>query len=511
MKYSDFSPAAFAADVVALHLDTDPLAWVQYCFPWGVAGTDLSTETGPDQWQIDILSHIRDELTAGRQQPGGVIQQALQIAVASGHGIGKSALVSWLVLWAMSTAPDTRGLVTANTAAQLATKTWPELGKWHKLSIIEPMFEVTATAIYSSDDRHKTTWRIDALPWSETRPEAFAGLHNAGKRILIIYDEASAIADKIWEVTEGALTDADTEIIWACFGNPTRNVGRFRECWRRFRSRWQTWNVDSRTAKRSNKAQIAKWIADYGEDSDFVKVRVSGEFPNTSDKQFIASDAVEAAMKRHLNPDEYSFAPVIIGVDPAWWGGDETVIAMRQGRQAAILKVLAKNDDDVHLANLIASYEDQYKADAVFIDQGYGTGCYSIGKSWGRAWTLINFGSAPTRKDVVHKRDEMWFLMRQWLLDEGASIPEDPVLLADLTSPEYDMNLKGQIKLESKDDMRDKGFPSPNRADAIALTFAVPVMKREDDHRLPARSANTQYRPAVFQPALSKKYNPFRR
>jgi len=507
----------YADDIETLGLSADPLKWVMYNFPWGEPNTPLANEMGPDDWQKLILKYIRDQLSLGRVLDQ-VIQEAIQIAVASGHGVGKSALVSWLILWALVTFVDCKGVVTANTATQLSTKTWPELDKWHKLQLFgKELFFVAATSIHSTDPEHEKTWRVDAIPWSEHKSEAFAGLHNAGKRILIIYDEASAVADKIWEVTEGALTDADTEIIWATFGNPTRNVGRFRECWRRFRSGWKTWSVDSRTAKKANKTQIQKWIEAYGEDSDFIKIRVKGEFPSQSERQFIGSVPVEAAMKRHLNPDEYNWAPVIIGVDPAWWGGDETVIVMRQGRQADILKVLAKNDDDVFVAGLVAHYEDQYKADAVFIDQGYGTGIYSVGKNLGRTWTLISFGGAPIRKDVAYKRDEMWLLMRDWLANEGASIPDDPVLFADLTGPEYDMTLKGQVKLESKDDMKDKGLPSPNRADALALTFAMMVVKKDHDaNRLPGQGptiARTDFTVKTFTNASVKgeRYNPLRR
>jgi hypothetical protein len=110
--------------------------------------------------------------------------------------------------------------------------------------------------------------------------------------------EASAIPDLIWETTEGALTDEQTEILWLVCGNPTRNNGRFRECFGRYRHRWIRRQVDSRNARITNKQQIAQWITDYGEDSDFVRVRVKGEFPRASSMQFIASDMVEAAMAR---------------------------------------------------------------------------------------------------------------------------------------------------------------------------------------------------------------------
>ena len=152
-------------------------------------------------------------------------------------GPGKSVLVAWVILWAITTHPDTRGIVTANTESQLRQKTWAELAKWFRLCLWRHWFDMTATAIYSSDAAHEKTWRVDAAAWQERNVAAFAGLHNQGKRVLAVFDEASAIPDVIWETTEGALTDADTEIIWLVCGNPTRNTGRFRECFGRFRHR----------------------------------------------------------------------------------------------------------------------------------------------------------------------------------------------------------------------------------------------------------------------------------
>src|SRR5262249_38596421 len=159
-----------------------------------------------------------------------------------------------------------------NTEAQLRTKTWPELAKWHQLSLNRDWFTYTATALHSSVAEQERTWRVDAITWSENNTEAIAGLHNKGKRAFALFDEASAIDDAVWETIEGALTDAGTELIWAAFGNPTRNAGRFKECFPggRFAHRWQGEQIDSRSVSFTNKPQIAEWVADYGEDSDFV-------------------------------------------------------------------------------------------------------------------------------------------------------------------------------------------------------------------------------------------------
>lgn len=449
----------------------DPLGYVLYAYDWG-SGELARFPDGPDKWAREVLAEIGDKLRAGVISG---LSEVIQIATASGHGIGKSALVAWLVDWAMATREDTKGVVTANTDNQLRTKTWAEVAKWHRLSICKHWFKLTATSIYSTDPEHEKSWRIDMIPWSVSNTEAFAGLHNQGNRILIIFDEASAIADAIWEVTEGALTDNNTEIIWVAFGNPTQNTGRFRECFRRFRHRWSCRQVDSRTVGISNKEQIAKWVSDYGEDSDFVKIRVRGMFPKASAKQFISTEDVDAAQARVLREDQYIFAPKILTCDPAWEGTDMLEIGLRQGLHFRILRTIEKNDNDMVIAGILASLEDQHQADAVFIDNGYGTGIISAGRTMGRNWIGVWFGGGSTDPGCLNKRANMWKDARDWLKEGGSIDPNDQVLYQDLIGPETVPRADGKIQLESKKDMKARGLPSPGRGDCLALSFAWPV------------------------------------
>lgn len=458
---------------------SDPLRWVLFAFPWGTG--DLKQ---PDDWQITILSAIRDGLITP--------YEAIRIAVSSGHGIGKSALVAWLILWSISTFEDTRGVVTANTESQLKTKTWAELAKWYRLCITRHWFTLTATAIYAKDPEHEKTWRIDQTPWSERNTEAFAGLHNAGKRVVVIFDEGSAIPDVVWEVTEGAFTDASTQVMWFAFGNPTRNTGRFKECFDKYRHRWKTYEIDSRTAKATKKDQIEEWIADYGIDSDFVKVRVRGMFPSMSVKQFISVEDVDRAFNKILRPEQYDFAPVILSLDPAWEGDDVLVIALRQGLMFRILRTIPKNDNDMHIANILAQLEDEHKADAVFIDGGYGTGIISGGRTMGRSWQLIWFASESKDLGCLNKRAEMWQAIKGWLKD-GGSLPDDKELYKELISVETVPRSDGKIQLESKKDMKRRGIPSPNKADALALTFAYPVSKKSLTFANNTKNIQTEY------------------
>lgn len=450
----------------------DPLGFTQYAFPWEEDG-ELSDVQGPRVWQTDILAELGKHL----QNPE-TRHQPFLCAVASGHGIGKSALIGMILNWGMSTCEDCKVVITSNTETQLRTKTMPEVSTWFRRAINQDWWNVTATAIATVDDKHQKTWRVDAVTWSENNTEAFAGLHNKRKRIILIFDEASSISDKVWEVAEGALTDEDTEIIWLAFGNPTRNTGRFKDAFGKYKHRWHRRQIDSRTVEGTNKTQLQKWVDDYGEDSDFVKVRVRGIFPSASFKQFISLDLVDRAFNLELKPEQYEFAPVIISVDPAWEGDDEFIIAKRQGLKFDILRVIEKNDNDFQMASLIAGLEDEHKADAVFIDAGYGTGIVSAGKTLGRkSWQLVWFSEKSNDEGCLNKRAEMWKLMRDWL-KEGGALPNDPELHQELIGPETVPRPDGKIQLESKKDMKARGVPSPNRADALALTFAYPVSKK---------------------------------
>lgn len=458
-----------AEDLAAYSLD--PSGWTKYAYEWNVG--ELTGELGPRKWQSEVLGHIGERL----QNPETRFQP-IQVAVASGHGIGKSAFIGILVNWGLSTCEDCKIVYTANTETQLRTKTTPEIGKWTRLSITSHVFERTATAVYAKVPGHDKSWRADAVTWSENNTEAFAGLHNKRKRIIVVYDEASAIADKVWEVTEGALSDEDTEIIWVVFGNPTRNTGRFKECFGKNKHRWQTWQIDSRTVEGTNKIQIQKWIDDHGVDSDFVKVRVRGMFPSASFKQFISLEDVDRAYGLELKPEQYNFAPKILTVDPAWEGDDEFVIGLRQGLKFEILKTIRKNDNDIQMANIIAGLEDEHDADLVVIDAGYGTGIVSAGKTLRRNWQLVWFSGAADDFGCLNKRAEMWKLARDWL-KAGASIPKDPKLHDELIGPETVPRLDGKLQIESKKDMKSRGLDSPNRADALVLSFAFQVSSKK--------------------------------
>jgi hypothetical protein len=454
---------------------SDPLGFVIYAFPWGEPDSELEYATGPEKWQEELLSDLGKGLIT--------IDQAIRLATTSGHGIGKSALVSWVILWGLSTMEDTMGVVTANTETQLKTKTWVQLAKWYRMFIGKELFDMTATKICSVDPSHADTWRVDMVPWSERNTEAFAGMHNKGKRIILVFDEASAIPDMIWEVSEGALTDRDTQIIWAVFGNPTKNKGRFRECFKggKFAHRWNSRAVDSREVTLTDKGVIQEWIDDYGEDSDFVRVRVRGVFPRVDAESFISFELATEATMRTVLPGNSD--PLVLGVDVGRFGDDPSIILPRRGRDARSFGIeVLHGFDTMHTASRVAATFLRLQASIAFVDEGgVGAGVVDRLRQLRIPVMGVDFGSSPDLDDVndgtkyANKRAEIWGRTREWL--KIGCIPErvhgiEVTFVDELTAPNYGLNGNEAIQLESKKEMRRRGIKSPNLADALACTFA---------------------------------------
>jgi hypothetical protein len=452
----------------------DPLAYVLMAFTWGEG--ELAEFDGPDGWQRDVLRDLGTGVLT--------LDEAVRIAVASGHGIGKSALVAWIILWAMSTRPHLNGVVTANTSQQLESKTWRELAVWHKRAINAHWFAWTATKF--AHVQSPETWFVSAVPWREEKSEAFAGLH--AQHVLMIFDEASAVADKIWEVAEGATTTPGA--IWCVFGNPTRNTGRLRECFGRFRHRWNTRQIDSRTCKMANKAQLQQWVDDYGEDSDFVRIRVRGEFPRSGSTQFIAEDVVTTAQTRPIEPD--AGAPLLMGVDVARFGDDQSVIRYRRGRDArSIPPRKFRGVDTVQLVGYIAEEVERHAPVAIFVDgNGVGGGVVDQLKALRFKVHEVQAGEkARDEKKYMNKRAECWGLMAEWI--KSASIDKDAQLRDDLCGIEYGYDVHSRIQLERKPDMKKRGLSSPDDADALSLTFALPVARADQVRRAAATNRPT--------------------
>ena len=469
------------ADLIATFY-ADPLGFVIAAYPWGESGP-LANYSGPDEWQTLFLREIGREVAA-RGFDGIHPVAPIRMATASGHGIGKSTIVAWIVDWLMSTRPGALGTVTANTAVQLETKTWAQIKKWTALSINSHWWNINNTTMRHVE--HGTTWFCSAQTCKEENSEAFAGQHAATSSSFYIFDEASAVPDSIFEVAEGGLTDGEPHVY--AFGNPTRSQGKFyRICFGSERHRWKPRSIDSRTSALTNKEQIAEWVADHGEDSDFVRVRVRGLAPSASELQFIDATRVYAAQKREIEvlPDE----SLIAGFDVSGGGSAWNVIRFRRGldaRSIPPIRISGEQGRDRSVliaiaAEVMSEGRGGQKVAAMFVDSAFGAPIVE------RLHTLgfhnaheVNFGGASPNIHQLNARAHMWNATKDWLL-RGA-IDTLGVLETGLTGPGYHINRQNKLVLESKADMQKRGEASPDDADALALTFAQPVApERKDD------------------------------
>ncbi len=461
--------------------------FVMFVYPWGKANTPLAKFQGPRTWQRDelqaITEHIRNQKVKIAR---GEDPEMYRSSTASGRGIGKSSLTSWLNHWMMTTRLGSSSTTTANTETQLKSRTWAELGKWHTLSINSHWFDRTALSLKPADwfkQAVEKQLKIDtgyyyaqAQLWSEENPDAFAGIHNHNG-VMLIFDEASGIPAPIWSVSEGFFTEPVLDRYWFCFSNPRRNTGEFYETFHRFREYWRRRNIDSRTVEGTDKKVLEDIVVKYGEDSDEARKEVKGEFPRQGDKQFINRDVVESAVDREIVQDPH--AALVMGVDPARYGDDSTVIFFRQGRDARTIPfVKLKGADNMAVANKCAELILQYNPDAVCVDAGNGTGIIDRLREMKFKVHEVWFGSKPDEQEWADKRTEIWARMREWL--GGGCLPKDRDLQDDLVGPDYKFVGAGdKIKLESKEEMKRRGLASPDAADALACTFAIKVARRD--------------------------------
>lgn len=455
----------------------DPLGFVMFAFPWGESGTILEHQTGPDDWQILEFQRMAAHM---QQQPFTGSNQVMpyKSAISSGHGSGKSCYTAFLILWIMSTRPMARGVVTANTFGQLKTKTWVELAKWHSLLINKHWFKLNSMSI-----QHVSypDWRIDACANDEGNPAAFQGMHNAASSVLMIVDEASGLSKVIHEAILGSLSDG--EGWYFKFGNPNNNSGPFYDAFHGSKHQYNTQQIDCTKAKMTNKVLLQSWIDEYGYDSDFCRVRVFGKFPKQADGQFIsAADVMDAYARGREGsgmfiPDQ----PLILGIDVSRGGEDSTVYFFRRGDDCVSLPIYKLSGEKSRNSMLVVSNAamliKRHEPDAIFVD-GTGIGgpiCDRINQL-GHHATEIHFGStANDTKKYQSKASEMWWRMRQWIMNHRSRLPNDNDLEQELTNRLYEHNQKDQLVIEPKKMMKLRGVGSPDIADALALTFAVDV------------------------------------
>ena len=440
----------------------------------------------PDARQRDMLRSVADNpLTS----------------VRSGHGVGKSAVESWLVIWFLSTRPYPKVPCTAPTKHQLYDILWAEISKWLRNNpVLEKDIIWTQEKVFMRGYREE--WF--AVARTASKPDALQGFH--ADHVLYIIDEASGVDDKVFEPILGALTTEGSRLFMA--GNPTKLTGFFFDSHHKNRAQYSTLHIDGRESSRVDTAFIQKIVEMFGEDSDVFRVRVAGDFPKSLPDSFIPMEWAEQAS----GPVHIPEAPrrIDIGVDVARYGDDSSVVC-------PVYDKVQQGEPDIyhhnnitelagHVVVLVKQQARKYHGAEIHVKvdcDGMGVGVYDIlqeqqeaiteeiNKEWedagieapfvlelyechfgGEGGTIGDVGDDPI--EYENSTGLMWGSVRLALYEKRLKLWENDQQISQLSNRKYIVNSKGKIELERKEAMKKRGLHSPDMADALALAMYEP-------------------------------------
>ena len=427
-----------------LAIALDPVLFVE-----GVLGAK------PEEWQKKALYAVRDND---------------RVAIRSGHGIGKTAFLSWLILWWVLTRSPSRIACTANTSSQLSDILWAEVAKWHRCMPdgLKELIEVTSAKVELTG---QDSFAVARTARRET-PEALQGFHSPN--MLFLVDEASGVDNIIFEVGEGAMSTEGAKTVMT--GNPTRTSGYFYEAFNKMKDSFFTMKVSSQDSTQVGPKFIEDMKAKYGEDSNIYRVRVLGEWPEADDDVVIPLHLLQSAADRDQVAADTT--PVVWGLDVARFGTDKSALCKRKGNVVTEPIKSWRNKDLMEMCGIILNeYETTTWSDRpveILIDSiGLGAGVVDRLTELDLPVRGINVAeSASMGERYGRLRDELWFLGKEWFEARDCTIPDQEELIDDLSKPRFTFLSNGKLKVEGKDEMKRRGLNSPDLADAFCLTFA---------------------------------------
>lgn len=428
----------------------------------------------PDEWQKAALLDL-----AGNPK----------VAIKSGQGVGKTGIEAVALLWFLCCYPYPRVVATAPTKQQLHDVLWAEVSKWmSKSPLLSEILRWTKTYIFMVGNEK----RWFAVARTATKPENMQGFHE--DNMLFIVDEASGVADPIMEAILGTLSGENNKLLMC--GNPTRTSGAFFDAFHTDRMIYRCHTISSMDSPRTNKQNIESLIQKYGEDSNVVRVRVKGEFPNQEDDVFISLSLIEHCCMLDFAED-MPLARISFGVDVARYGSDETVIAQNidgvvtlpvSFRGQSLMTTAGKI---VQLYRKVIAENPSYRG-MVYVnidDCGLGGGVTDRLEEVKREEKLNRMVIVPINEagrvpdDTVISENKtkardiyedmttyLWGTLKELLLTEKLKLQNDNELVAQLSCRKYRLTSRGKMQLESKEEMKKRGISSPDRADAVALS-----------------------------------------
>lgn len=426
----------------------------------------------PDLWQAEDLSKLPDHN---------------RMAWIACKGPGKTAFLAWSILWFLTVFPRPKIAATSISADNLSDNLWSEIATWQKKSrLLSEMFQWTKTKIFHKESPED--WWVSARTWpksADTTQQAntLAGLH--AEYLLFVLDEAGGIPDAVMAAAEAGLATDHSgkkcKILMS--GNPTHLEGPL---YRASTSERDLWYVRQITADpddpmRSPRVSI-QWardqIAKYGIDNPWVLVNVFAKFPPSSLNALIGPDLVSESMRRGYKESAYSHMQRRLGIDVALHGDDRTVLFPRQGLMA-FKPVVMRTSEPADIAARVMLAREKFKQEVDFVDAsgGWGSGVIShlnAAEVTNGVTHGVQFAGKAISESYFNKRAEMYFLVLEWL-KAGGRLPNIPELAKELTAPTYTLK-SGKFLLEPKEQIKARLGFSPDMADGLALTFALPDM-----------------------------------
>jgi hypothetical protein len=427
----------------------DPITW--------------AVQHGVELWskQRDVMASVRDNR---------------RTAVRAGHGVSKSFTASLLAAWWVTTHRVGEALVvtTAPTQAQVSAILWGELRRLHA--------RLGLPGVIGLDNVWKVGNQIVAIGRkpADSDEVAFQGLH--ARHVLAILDEAAGLPDPLWDAVAGVVT-SDTSRQLA-IGNPDSRAGRFYSCFEPG-SGWSQVHVPVTESPAFTGEEVSDdllavlpspaWVEDarsqWGENSPQWASRVLGNFPDADDNTLVSWEQIKGAQQRI---PKGGLLPIVLSVDVARFGGDSTVIALRTGWAAKVLhsaRGWAITETAGYLTKLS---RDLGGLPVVVDDTGIGGGVTDLLRENG-VYVFPFIGAATSHDPTLfaNKRAEGYWRVRQ-AMESGllALDPADDGLARQLARQRYSLDSKGRVLIASKETLRAKGEPSPDRSDAISMAFA---------------------------------------
>jgi phage terminase large subunit len=434
----------------------------------------------PDPWQEAVLR------AWGRNEP--------RISIRSCHGPGKTAVAAWIILMVLLFRYPQKTVATAPTAGQLFDGLLAEVKHWLRTlpPALQEMFEVKSDRIELRAAPESSFF--SARTSREEKPEALQGVH--ADHVMLVVDEGSGVHDRIYEAAAGSMSGENAQTL--LLSNPVRTGGFFYDTHHKLRDMWYTVHVCAAQAVAPEQRRVGVFYSErvtkdfvedmrrrYGEDSNAYRVRVLGEFPRADDDTLIPFELVEAATHREVYEEQT--AESVWGLDVARYGDARSVLAKRSRRKVRELLVF-RHLDLMQLCGRVKAEWDgvpqSLRPTEILVDViGLGAGVVDRLRELKLPARGINVSESPAvGARFRNLRSELWFKTKEWFEKRDVALtttvsggsPEDDVVL-ELTTPRYMFTSSGKMVMESKNDMKKRGFPSPDLADAIVLTFAADV------------------------------------